>query len=40
MARIRGRAMALTAVATAVGLSTRLHRYLPHVILTVVSRSA
>jgi hypothetical protein len=28
MARIPGRAMALTAVAMAVGLSTRLYRYL------------
>ena len=30
MARIHGRAMALTAVATAVGLSTRLHQHQPH----------
>ena len=40
MARIRGRAMALTAVATAVGLSTRLHQHQPHLILAVVSGSA
>ena len=32
MARIHERAMALTAAVTAVGLSTRLHRYQPHVI--------
>ena len=37
MARIHGRAMALTAVATAVGLSTRLQQHQPHLILAVVS---